>query len=96
MSTTPPPSLLDKAITTGRNILNNPYVRTLGLGAITAINPALGGKLRRGMMIKGMLDSALAESGSVLEDMTVGTDVTGQTTALYKDGGLVTLFVEKR
>ena len=96
MSTTPPPSLLDKAIATGRNLINNPIVRTLGLGAITAINPALGGKLRRGMMIKGMLDSALAESGSVLEDMTVGTDVTGQTTALYKDGGLVTLFVEKR
>ena len=96
MSTTPPPSLLDKAITTGRNILNNPYVRTLGLGAITAINPALGGKLRRGMMIKGMLDSALAESGSVLEDMTTGTDVTGQTTALYKDGGLASMFVEKR
>jgi hypothetical protein len=96
MSTTPTPSLLDKAITTGRNIFNNPIARTLGLGAITAINPALGGKLRRGMMFKGMLDSALAESGSVLEDMTTGTDVTGQTTALYKDGGLASMFVEKR
>ena len=96
MSTTPTPSLLDRAITTGRNIFNNPIARTLGLGAITAINPALGGKLRRGMMFKGMLDSALAESGSVLEDMTTGTDVTGQTTALYKDGGLASMFVEKR
>ena len=47
-------------------------------------------------MVKGMLDAALAESGSVLEDMTTGTDVTGQTTALYRDGGLATMFVEKR
>jgi len=31
-----------------------------------------------------------------LEAITTGTDVTGQTTALYKDGGLVTLFTEKR
>ena len=60
------------------------------------INPALGGKIRRGMAIKGMLDLALAESDSVLEDMTTGTDVTGQTTALYKDGGLASMFVEKR
>jgi hypothetical protein len=60
MSTTPPPSLLDKAITTGRNLLNNPLARTLGLGAITAINPVLGGKLRQGMMIKGMLDLCIS------------------------------------
>ena len=96
MSTTPPPTLLEKAIATGRNIINNPITRTVGLGAITMINPALGGKLRRGMMVKGMLDAALAESGSILEDMTTGTDVTGQTTALYRDGGLATMFVEKR
>ena len=95
MSTTPEPSLLEKAITTGSNIINNPVTRTLGLGIITAINPALGGKLRRGMMVKGMLDAALADT-SVLEDMTTGTDVTGQTTALYRDGGLATMFVEKR
>jgi len=95
MSTTPPQTLLEKAIATGRNIIDNPITRTLGLGAITAINPALGGKIRRGMMIKGMLDTALADT-SVLEDMTTGTDVTGQTTALYRDGGLATMFVEKR
>ncbi len=96
MSTTPAPNLLQRAITTGSNIINNPITRNLGLGVITAINPALGGKLRRGMMIKGMLDAALAESGGVLEDMTTGTDVTGQTTALYRDGGLASMFVEKK
>ena len=100
MSTTPPPSLLDKAITTGTNIINNPITKSLGLGVITAINPALGGKLRRGMMVKGMLEATLADiesaPGEVLEDMTIGTDVTGNTTALYKDGGLASMFVEKR
>ena len=97
MSTTPPPTLLEKALATGSNIINNPITRTLGLGAITAINPALGGKIRQGMMVKGMLD--LATSDVSLEDLTLGGitgDVTGQTTALYKDGGLASMFVEKR
>ena len=92
MSTTPPPTLIEKAIATGKNIINNPFTRTVGLGAITAINPVLGGKIRQGMMIKGMLDLA---GGSVLDE-TVDTDVTGQTTALYRDGGLASMFVEKR
>ena len=94
MSTTPEPTLIEKAIATGRNIINNPLTRNLGLGAITMINPALGGKIRQGMMLKGMLDLA----GDVsLEDLTLGGgDVTGQTTALYKDGGLASMFVEKR
>ena len=58
MSTTPEPTLLDNIIDTGTNIINNPITRTLGLGIITAINPALGGKIRQGMMVKGMLDLA--------------------------------------
>ena len=84
MSTTPPPTLVERAIATGRNIIDNPITRTLGLGAITAINPVLGGKIRQGMMIKGMLDLA---GGSVFDD-TINKDVTGQTTALYRDGVL--------
>ena len=97
MSTTPEPSLLEKAIATGSNLLNNPITRNLGLGAITMINPVLGGKIRQGMAIKGMLD--LATSDISLEDLTLGGitgDITGQTTALYKDGGLASMFVEKR
>ena len=94
MSTTPEPTLIEKAIATGRNIINNPLTRNLGLGAITMINPALGGKIRQGMMVKGMLDLA---SDISLEDLTLGGgDVTGQTTALYKDGGLASMFVEKK
>ena len=94
MSTTPEPTLIEKAIATGRNIINNPITRNLGLGAITMINPILGGKIRQGMAIKGMLDLA---SDISLEDLTLGGgDVTGQTTALYKDGGLASMFVEKR
>ena len=94
MSTTPEPNIIEKAITTASNIINNPITRNLGLGALTMINPALGGKIRQGMMIKGMLDLA----GDIsLEDLTLGGgDVTGQTTALYKDGGLASMFVEKR
>ena len=94
MSTTPEPNIIEKAITTASNIINNPITRNLGLGALTMINPALGGKIRQGMMIKGMLDLA---SDISLEDLTLGGgDVTGQTTALYKDGGLASMFVEKR
>jgi hypothetical protein len=99
MSTTPPPSLLDQAITTGRNLLNNPVTRAVGLGAITMINPALGGKIRRGMMVKGFFDSLGPMTDATMDqeiENIIGRDVTGQTTALYKDGGLVTLFVEKR
>ena len=92
MSTTPKPSLIERAITTGKNIFNNPITRTLGLGAISAINPVLGGKIRQGMMIKGVLDLA---SDSIFDD-TINKDVTGQTTALYRDGGLASMFVEKR
>jgi len=94
MSTTPEPTIIEKAITTASNIINNPITRNLGLGAITMINPALGGKIRQGMMVKGMLDLA----GNIsLEDLTLGGgDVTGQTTALYKDGGLASMFVEKK
>jgi hypothetical protein len=58
MSTTPEPTIIEKAITTASNIINNPITRNLGLGAITMINPILGGKIRRGMAIKGMLDLA--------------------------------------
>ena len=94
MSTTPPPTVLDNIIDTGTNIINNPITRTLGLGIITAINPVLGGKIRRGMAIKGMLD--LAAGDVSLEDLTGVGDVTGQTTALYKDGGLASMFVEKK
>ena len=94
MSTTPRPTIIEKAITTASNIINNPITRNLGLGALTMINPALGGKIRQGMMVKGMLDLA---SDISLEDLTLGGgDVTGQTTALYKDGGLASMFVEKR
>ena len=97
MSTTPEPTLIEKAIATGRNIINNPLTRNLGLGAITMINPALGGKIRQGMMVKGMYD--LATRDVSLEDLTMGGitgDTTGLSTALYKDGGLASMFVEKR
>jgi len=97
MSTTPEPTIIEKAITTASNIINNPITRNLGLGALTMINPALGGKIRQGMMVKGMLD--LATSDVSLEDLTMGGitgDTTGLSTALYKDGGLASMFVEKR
>ena len=97
MSTTPEPTLIEKAIATGRNIINNPITRNLGLGALTMINPALGGKIRQGMMVKGMLD--LATKDVSFEDLTLGGitgDTTGLSTALYKDGGLASMFVEKR
>ena len=99
MSTTPEPTIIEKAITTASNIINNPITRNLGLGAITMINPALGGKIRQGMMVKGLIDSLGPLSDITVDqelENIIGKDVTGQTTALYKDGGLASMFVEKR
>ena len=64
--------------------------RQVGLSALGFVKPNIANRIRQGLVAKELLDSA-----SVLDD-TVETDVTGQTTALYKDGGLATMFVEKR
>ena len=44
--------------------------------------------------VKGLLDSLGPIADQTVEDVL--EEETGQTTALYKDGGLVTLFTEKR
>ncbi len=86
-----------------KRTVTNPFLQNLGLGILGGPIGAKFGLTRqidmfnKARAIKGVYDQfrgdvALDEE---LEDI-VGTDVTGQTTALYKDGGLVTLFTDKR
>ena len=84
-----------------KRAVTNPFTRNLGLAALGPLGYGkLANQIRTGLMAKGLLDSLGPMTDATIEDeleaITTGTDVTGQTTALYKDGGLVTLFTEKR
>ena len=84
-----------------KRAVTNPFTRNIGLAALGPLGYGkLANQIRTGLMAKGLLDSLGPMTDATIEDeleaITTGTDVTGQTTALYKDGGLVTLFTEKR
>ena len=86
--------LVKKAVT-------NPFTRNIGLAALGPLGYGkIANQIRTGLMAKGLLDSLGPMTDATIEDeleaITTGTDVTGQRTALYKGGGLVTLFTEKR
>jgi hypothetical protein len=98
-------NIFEKGFDLVKKTVTNPFVKNLGVGLLTGplatkfgyakqldfINKAIQAK----NLIEsiGPLSEVLAEEE--LENI-IGKDVTGQTTALYKDGGLVTLFTEKR
>ena len=84
-----------------KRAVTNPFTRNIGLAALGPLGYGkLANQIRTGLMAKGLLNSLGPMTDAAIEDelesITTGTDVTGQTTALYKDGGLVTLFTEKR
>ena len=84
-----------------KRAVTNPFTRNLGLAALGPLGYGkLANQIRTGLMAKGLLDSLGPMTDATIEDeleaITTGTDVTGQTTALYKDGGLTSMFVEKR
>ena len=85
--------------------MTNPFLQNVGAGILGGPIGAKFGLTRqidmfnKARAIKGLIDNLGPMSDVVMEEDLegiVGTDVTGQTTALYKDGGLVTLFREKR
>ena len=98
-------NIFQKGVNLVKKTVTNPFVKNLGIGF-------LGGPLatkfgltkqidifNKVRAIKGLYDN-IDSIVDVAADEELGsienTDVTGQTTALYKDGGLVTLFTEKR
>ncbi len=83
-----------------KRVVTNPFVRNLGFGILGgpiatkfgfAKQMDLFNKVRA---VKGLYDSLGPIADQTMEDVL--EEETGQTTALYKDGGLVTLFTEKR
>ena len=84
-----------------KRIVTNPFVQSFGLGILGGPIGAKFGLTRqidmfnKARAVKGLYDQFGRVSDETIEDV-LEEDVTGQTTALYKDGGLVTLFTEKR
>ena len=98
-------NIFQKGFDLVKRTVTSPFAKNLGFGLLGGPIGAKFGLTRqidmfnKARAIKGLIDN-LGPMGEVIaeEDLEsiVGTDVTGQTTALYKDGGLVTLFREKR
>ena len=98
-------NIFQKGFDLVKRTVTSPFAKNLGFGLLGGPIGAKFGLTRqidmfnKARAIKGLIDQ-FGPMGDVAmeEDLEgiVGTDVTGQTTALYKDGGLVTLFREKR
>ena len=98
-------NIFQKGFDLVKRTVTSPFAKNLGFGLLGGPIGAKFGLTRqidmfnKARAIKGLIDN-LGPMGDVVmeEDLEgiVGTDVTGQTTALYKDGGLVTLFRKKR
>ena len=83
-----------------KRTVTNPFLQNVGLGILGGPIGAKFGLTRqidmfnKARAIKGLLDQFGPIADQTMEDVL--EEETGQTTALYKDGGLVTLFTEKR
>ena len=99
-------NIFQKGFNLVKRTVTNPFLQNVGLGILGGpIGTKLGLSRQMEMFnkartIKGffdqigpMVDKTIEEG---LEEETTGTDITGQTTALYRDGGLASMFVEKR
>ena len=93
-------NIFQKGFDLVKRTVTNPFVRNVGLGILGGPIGAKFGLTRQVDMfnkaraIKGLLDQFGPIADQTIEDVL--EEETGQTTALYKDGGLVTLFTEKR
>ena len=93
-------NIFQKGVDLVKRTVTNPFLQNVGLGILTGPLGAKFGLSRQIEMfnkaraIKGLLDNL-----GPITDRTIAEvleEETEQTTALYKDGGLVTLFTEKR
>jgi hypothetical protein len=93
-------NMFQKGIDLVKKTVTNPFVKNLGLGILGGpIGAKFGLTKQIDMLNKARAIKNLYNNFGIIKDITmedVLEEETGQTTALYKDGGLVTLFTEKR
>jgi len=93
-------NIFQKGFDLVKRTVTNPFLQNVGLGILGGPIGAKFGLTRQVDMfnkaraIKGLFDRFDLIKDESMEDVL--EEETGQTTALYKDGGLVTLFTEKR
>jgi hypothetical protein len=93
-------NIFQKGFDLVKRTVTNPFVKNLGFGILGGPIGAKFGLTRqidmfnKARAIKGLIDEFGPIADQTIEDVL--EEETGQTTALYKDGGLVTLFTEKR
>ena len=99
-STDPRPNIFQQGFNLVKRVVTNPFVKNLGFGILGGPIATKFGFAKqmdlfnKAKAVKGLYDSLGPIADQTIEDVL--EDETGQTTALYKDGGLVTLFTEKR
>ena len=98
-------NIFQKGFDLVKRTATNPFLQNIGLGILGGpIGSKFGLTRQIDMFNKARAIKSLIDNYGPMGDLAVeedlegivGTDVTGKTTALYKDGGLVTLFTEKR
>ena len=93
-------NIFQKGVDLVKRTVTNPFLQNVGLGILTGPLGAKFGLSRQIEMfnkaraIKGLLDNLGPITDRTIDEVL--EEETEQTTALYKDGGLVTLFTEKR
>ena len=93
-------NIFQKGFDLVKKTVTNPFAKNLGFGILGGPIGAKFGLTRqidmfnKARAVKGLLDQFGPVADETIEDVL--EEETGQTTALYKDGGLVTLFTEKR
>ena len=93
-------NIFQKGFNLIKKTVTNPFLQNVGLGILGGPIGAKFGLTRQVDMfnkaraIKGLLDKFGPMADQTIEDVL--EEETGQTTALYRDGGLATMFVEKR
>ena len=93
-------NIFQKGFNLIKRTVTNPFLQNVGLGILGGPIGAKFGLTRQVEMfnkaraIKGLLDQFGPMADQTIEDVL--EEETGQTTALYRDGGLASMFVEKR
>ena len=93
-------NIFQRGVDVIKKTVTNPFLQNLGIGIFGGPIGAKFGLSRqidmfnKARAVKGLLENLGPIADQTMEDVL--EEETGQTTALYKDGGLVTLFREKR
>ena len=93
-------NIFQRGVDVIKKTVTNPFLQNLGIGIFGGPIGAKFGLSRqidmfnKARAVKGLLENLGPIADQTMEDVL--EEETGQTTALYKDGGLASMFVEKR